>query len=879
MNEITQRLTTAIADRYKIESHLGQGGMATVYLAEDIRHKRKVALKVLRPELAAVIGAERFLQEITVTANLQHPNILALYDSGEADSFLYYVMPFVEGDTLRDKLDREKQLGIEEAIEIARSVAAALDYAHRHEVIHRDIKPENVLLHDGQALVADFGIALAVSQAGGSRLTETGLSLGTPHYMSPEQAMGDREIDARSDVYSLGAMLYEMLAGEPPYTGTTAQAIVARVITEDPRPVTLQRRTVPSHVAATVHKALNKLPADRFPSAASFAEALVRPGMVDTTEYQAAGKTPAAAARPVPGGVVRRGAMPVALLVLAGLAAWGWFRGTPPPAVARFDIGVAGSPGPATVSNGASLAIAPDGSHFVYAASDGGLYVRDLDQLQSRALSANGFAPFFSPDGEWVGYADGNSLKKVAPAGGPPLAIASVSGDLFRGGSWGEDGTIVFAPDVGSPLLLVPDGGGPTDTLTHLDVAHGVTSHRWPAWLPGQDGLLFQACRGSADVCEIAVLDLRTDSVRYLVPGTSPHYISTGHLLYTAPSGALLAAPFDLDRMELTGNPVSLMEGILIRASWNGEFAIARNGTLLYVGGQTAGGDLTLVDSAGSGRVVLPDLAEGSAPRFSPDGGRIAFTASPEGANEVWIFDRTLATMSRLTFEGSALYPTWSAQGDTVYYSTDAESPDRDIWRRAADGSGAPERVLERPGQQFEIAVPATGGVALVREIASTGPALYALPLAPAGELRPWVVSSFSERSASLSPDARWAAYTSNESGQDEIYVRAFPEAEGRWQVSSGGGTEPLWSSDGRTIYYRRADTLFATAVQTRPTFTVGPRRTVFTTSFQQNSSHTNYDRDRRTGEFVVIAQTEGNATALVVVLNWFEELRERMGQ
>jgi serine/threonine-protein kinase len=281
MSEITARLTTAIADRYRIERELGAGGMATVYLAHDVKHERKVALKVLRPELAAVIGAERFLAEIKVTANLQHPHILPLHDSGEADTFLYYVMPFVEGETLRDKIEREKQLGVTEAVEITRSVAAALDYAHRQEVIHRDIKPENILLHDGQALVADFGIALALSHAGGARLTETGLSIGTPHYMSPEQAMGDRELDARSDVYSLGAMLYEMLAGDPPYTGSTAQAIVAKVITEKAPSVTVHRDTVPHHVAASITKALAKLPADRFPTALSFSEALVRPGLAE----------------------------------------------------------------------------------------------------------------------------------------------------------------------------------------------------------------------------------------------------------------------------------------------------------------------------------------------------------------------------------------------------------------------------------------------------------------------------------------------------------------------------------------------------------------------------------------------------------------------
>ena len=276
MPELLGRLQSALADRYRLEREIGAGGMATVYLAEDVRHDRRVALKVLRPELAAVIGAERFLAEIKLTANLQHPHILPLFDSGEADGYLFYVMPFIEGETLRDRLNREKQLPVADAVRIATEVASALDYAHRHGVIHRDIKPENILLHDGQALVADFGIALAASKAGGSRMTETGMSLGTPHYMSPEQAMGEREITARSDVYALGAVLYEMLAGDPPFTGSTAQAIVARVVTESPRPLVPQRHTIPPHVEAAVLTALEKLPADRFATAAEFAEALAR---------------------------------------------------------------------------------------------------------------------------------------------------------------------------------------------------------------------------------------------------------------------------------------------------------------------------------------------------------------------------------------------------------------------------------------------------------------------------------------------------------------------------------------------------------------------------------------------------------------------------
>ncbi len=265
------RLTAALSAHYRLERELGQGGMATVYLAHDLKHDRKVAVKVLRPELAAVIGAERFLAEIKTTANLQHPHILGLIDSGDADGFLYYVMPYVEGESLRDRLDHETQLPIDVAVRITSEVASALDYAHRHGVIHRDIKPENILLHDGSALVADFGIALAAHKAGSTRMTETGMSLGTPHYMSPEQAMGERELTARSDVYALGCVLYEMLVGEPPFTGPTAQSIVAKVMTDDPRPLHTLRRTVPPAVEDAVLTALEKLPADRFASAAEFA--------------------------------------------------------------------------------------------------------------------------------------------------------------------------------------------------------------------------------------------------------------------------------------------------------------------------------------------------------------------------------------------------------------------------------------------------------------------------------------------------------------------------------------------------------------------------------------------------------------------------------
>ncbi len=319
MSDPLADLSTALGDRYRIERELGAGGMATVYLAEDLKHNRKVAVKVLKPELAIAIGAARFLAEIKTTANLQHPHILALHDSGEVNGTVFYVMPYVEGESLRDRLEREKQLPVDDALRIAAEVADALEYAHERGVIHRDIKPENILLQRGHAVVADFGIALAASKTGGARMTETGMSLGTPTYMSPEQAMGAREVDARTDVYSLGCVLYEMLVGEPPFVGPTAQSIVAKVMTESPRSLTGQRRTVAPHVDAAVQKSLEKLAADRFASAAAFAEALRDGGQSLRATVHETAHAPARR-RSLAGRMARWAAMLVAGVAIASAA-------------------------------------------------------------------------------------------------------------------------------------------------------------------------------------------------------------------------------------------------------------------------------------------------------------------------------------------------------------------------------------------------------------------------------------------------------------------------------------------------------------------------------------------------------------------------------
>ena len=478
-SDTVARLNAALEGRYRIDRELGEGGMATVYLADDLRHERKVALKVLKPELAAVVGADRFLAEIKTTANLQHPHILPLFDSGEADSFLFYVMPYVEGESIRELITKEKQLGVKDALSITRKVSDALDYAHEHGVVHRDIKPGNVLLSErGEPLVADFGIALAVAQAGGGRITETGLSLGTPHYMSPEQATGDRDVDARSDVYALGCVLYEMLSGRPPFSASTAQGVLVQILTTDPPSITGLRRTVPLHVEGVLARALEKLPADRFKSAAEFTRALddetfvYAPRPMATDPGRPAVQAPAPVqevAAPKKGRDFRLIAAVGVAAVFAGLAAWGWLQPEPEANTIRVstsDPAVKFPPG-----SGERLAISRDGAMIAVATSEAGvdgLLIRRADERNFRVISGTEGAttPTFSPDGQWLAFSAGGEIKRVEVEGGPVLPIAAGA----VGAHWGTDDKLVFttvegnlyqvSASGGTPELILEDAGG-----------------------------------------------------------------------------------------------------------------------------------------------------------------------------------------------------------------------------------------------------------------------------------------------------------------------------------------------------------------------------------------------------------------------------------
>jgi eukaryotic-like serine/threonine-protein kinase len=884
--DVPGQLVTALQDRYRLERELGAGGMATVYLAEDLKHGRRVAVKVLRPELAAVLGSERFLAEIKTTAHLQHPHILQLFDSGSAGGLLYYVMPFIDGESLRGRLNREKQLPVDEAVAITRAAAAALDYAHRHGVIHRDIKPENILLLDGQPLVADFGIALAVTAAGGVRLTQTGLSLGTPQYMSPEQATGERELDVRSDIYALGAVTYEMLSGEPPFTGSTTQVIIAKLMTEEPCALSVLRRAVPDHVEAAVHRALQKLPADRFATAAQFAEALSKPGSITLPATRAARGTSAGqrASRGVRVmGAVRAGApwaLALGVLVVGGLLARekGKPEPTSPP-VARFALKLA--PRVTTILFGQVLAFSPDGSRLVFVGDSGSgdqLYSRSLDQIEPIPIpgSAEAESPFFSPDGRVVGFFASGQLVKIALAGGPAQPICDVQG-AFRGGTWNLADTIVFADDRG--LMRVPAAGGHPEPLAAPEPGTGET-YRWPDFLPDGKTVLFAIDKSSLD--RLAAATLATRSVkRFDVLGGNPHYVRQGYVALTVidstvlGAGNVVAVPFDVGRLKALGASVLIAQGVGVgTGSRTGKMGMSRDGSMAYITGKV-GRTLVLVGRNGSMR----DLGSASLPirepRLSPDGRRIALLIS-ERSDDIWIFNLALHTMTRLTVDRSAQHPVWTPDGRRVVYQRRGDHG-LDLWWIPSDGSGPAESLLVAPGDQLPGAFTPDGRTFVYGEVGDSGRLkrrISYLQLDGSRTPQSFLSNGFNNRSPSLSPDGHWMAYVSDESGHVEVYVRPFPGPGGRWQISNGGGTEPRWSPTGRELFFWNGPMMMAASVPSGASFVSGEVRELFRWGYKDpDINYSTYDITRDGQSFVTFREYQTGDQTVMVVLNLFAHL------
>jgi serine/threonine-protein kinase len=881
--EPEERLKAALADSYAIESELGSGGMATVYLAQDLKHDRKVAVKVLKPELAAVMGTERFLAEIRTTANLQHPHILPLFDSGEADGFLFYVMPYVEGESLKEKLERDGQLPVEEAVRIAGHVADALDHAHRHSVIHRDIKPANVLFHEGEPVVSDFGIALAVSAAGEGRLTETGLSLGTPYYMSPEQAAGDQTPTAASDVYSLGCVLYEMLTGEPPHTGASAQAILGKILLADVIRPTKLRRTIPANVDGAVLKALERLPADRFESASELTEALRNRAF----RHGAGGAL---------GGLWNWLTVTFAMVaVLAVVAALTGILGREPPRdeVQRQRIFPPGN-GP-VVDWARWFALAPDGSSYVYrdtADLESGyqLWVKERESAEGRPLfgTTNAEDVVYSPDGRWIAYRLGNDLIKH-PIDGAGTPLFGGVGSTLAAIDWLADETLLIGR-AGNTLVRIPaDASDPAETVFVFS-PHQLIRVRG---LPGEESALAVACLqgGCEDGSVLYAVDLQADTAWTIQNGVlDAWYVPTGHVVWVRRDGTVFATSFDLDRLQMADDDQPLFDGVRVSSS-TADMELGKDGTVLFVQGIAASAayEPVWVDRGGREEVIdvgLPgDLGY---PAISPDDSLLALEKkSEEGSEEVWIANLERGSSWKLTTFGDGRRPTWTPDGEWVTFNSRREGG-YDLWTKRADGSGNAELELDYEQNLVDgtwshdrrwlivrtgVYVPGTGDILAWQAGGDTMPVRLA-------------ATQYREVAPALSPNDRFLAFNSNESGWNQVIVVPFPDVGAeRWFVSPREGIEPVWSKDGRELFYRKGTSgdLVAVAVETEGDFRIGEERVLFPAgAYLANSQHPQYDVSLDGQRFLMLRPVGGvqaaTDTPVIQVLNWFTELEERVG-
>jgi Tol biopolymer transport system component len=872
---LSERLNNALSDRYRIERELGQGGMATVFLARDLRHDREVAIKVLHPELGAALGGERFLSEIRTTARLQHPHILPILDSGEADALLYYVMPLATGETLRDRLTRERQLPIDDAIRIAREVADALAHAHTQSIIHRDIKPENILLQGGHALVADFGIALAVQHAGGQRMTQTGLSLGTPQYMSPEQAMGERTIDARSDIYALGAVTYEMLTGDPPFTGSSVQAIVAKVLAEKPSAPSTVRDTVPPNVEHAVLKALAKLPADRFASVTEFALALSDRTLTSGTAVSRSMESSRGPGRARWRDPLVLG-LGMAALVLAVATALFASRGRDAAAFPVRAVITADDEGPLGYG-----ALSPDGQSIVYpgrSRTGAGrvLYLRRLDQLRSHEITGTNDpsgAAVFSPDGKSVAYIAGRRrLVKTAVDGSGAVTLAEVPD--VGGVDWSSNGQIIVGAGVDEGLqglFRINSAGGRLTPFTQVDTARKELSHQLPRVLADGKTVLFTIWFGGASASELAAASLDDGKVTPLgIAGVTALGVVDGQLVYLNAEGIISAVPFDARRLRVAGTPTVVHEEVRTNTgggSDHKEAFMTHDGGLVYMRGNE-NRRLVWLDRMGVATPVLEVAREFVHLRLSPNGRQVAATIATGAKRDIWTIDLTAGTLSPLSTTGASRNPVWSADSRRILYGS-THGGRAAFWWQSADGSGPAELALVPPHNPWFVDLSPDDRSVVYNAIYNGTFNLEIVPLDSSNKARDLIASATAiERNGRFSPNGRWVAYVSNESGRDEVYLRPFAGGVGRLQVSVAGGGPPVWSRDGREIFFREGNRLIAATMAFDPEPRVITRVALFTGQFEAD-----FDVSADGKRFLMI-EPQISGLSLVVIPNWRTDLR-----
>jgi serine/threonine protein kinase len=869
---------------YEVVAQIGAGGMGEVYRAHDTKLARDVAIKVLPANFVNdPERLSRFQREARMLAALNHPNIATIHGLEQSGSTVCLIMELVPGETLADRV-KAGPLPIEEALKIAAQIAEALEAAHEKNIIHRDLKPANVrVTPEGKVKVLDFGLARAFEGDAANEgmnnsptlsraATMQGVILGTAAYMSPEQARG-KQVDKRTDIWAFGCVLYEMLAGQQAFDGEDVTEILAAVVKTDPDWSRLAPSTS-TKIFDLLRRCLQEDKTLRMQAAGDarieIQEALSSPspkeqGNVDAARIGWWLKLLVASA------VIFMG-------IFVGLTVWNLKPSAVPSIkpVSRFTIPFAPDQSVGTSDiTGIALALSPDGTKLAYVASEKGtqrIYLRSLDSLEATAISGTegGGGPFFSPDGQWLGFFAGGKLRKVSVNGGAAVAIADVAG-YSLGGSWDSQGTIIFGGFAG--IQQISDGGGTPQYVTHREP--GEAAHAWPEFLPNEQAILFTVGSGRPPL--VALQRLRSGKRQNLFSGGTPHLTLSGQLVY-AQAGTLMAAPFDAQKLAVTGAAIPVVQGLLQSPiTGAAQYSISSTGTLAYLPGSAAAqSKLVLVSRKGVEQPLDTPSHAYLDPRLSPDGRTIAVGTSDDGL-QIALFDPSRKTLSPLTFQGSNRVTVWTPDGKHIVFWSDTTGTANLYWMRA-DGSGGREQL--RSSNYLDIPF----------SFSPDGQLLSFVELNPATGEEIWVLR-MNDRKAQLflgaatapsfSPDGHWLAYVSEESGRREVYVQPYPGPGGKYQISTEGGTEPLWNHNGRELFYRDEDKMMAVDIFTQPSFAAGKPRQLFQGDYVLNYfAGPYYDVSSDGQQFLMLKPVEQAQAAppqINVVLNWFQELKKKV--
>ena len=881
---------------YEILSAIGAGGMGEVYRARDTRLDRIVAIKIMPDHLSGRENLrERFEREAKTIASLNHPHICTLYDSGHQDGIDYLVMEYLEGETLAQRL-LKGSLPLEQVLQYAIEISDALDKAHRKGVTHRDLKPGNIMLTKSGTKLLDFGLAKLKQEAAPAEvplsdlptandpLTAQGSIVGTLQYMAPEQLEG-KEVDARTDIFAFGVVVYEMATGKRAFEGKSQASLIVAILEREPPAMSSLQPMTPPALDRVVKKCLAKESEKRWQAASD---------VCDELKWIAEGgsqvsSAPAAAVKGIR--ALGRRALILSLsiflvgAVFASLATWN-LKPSPPQAVTRTEINLPSGQQLAGLNDGPAVALSPDGTRLAYVARQGStqqLYMRAMDNLEAKPIpdTEGAINPFFSPDGQWLGFFAGGKLKKVSVSGGAAVTVGEASGP--RGASWGSQGIIAFAPTFNAILQQVPGAGGVRQPLTRFE--KGDVSHRWPEFLPGNKAMLFAASAATANWinAQVAVQSVGTGKRRNLIQGgTQPRFTSSGHLVF-AQGGSLMAVPFDPQQLTTSGAAVPVVEGVLQSPSTGAaQYGFSATGSLVYVSGglQASQRRLVWVDRKGVEQALPASAHAYRYARLSPDGRRVAIMIE-ESESQIWLFDLARETLTRLTFQGSInQLGAWMPDGKRIAFQSNKEGPANIFWQ-LADGSGGLERLTTGESIQTPNSSSPDGQLLAFIEVdPTTGFDILVLRMGDR-KAQPFLRTQFNESAPRFSPDGRWLAYISDESGRSETYVQPYPGPGSKWQISTEGGTEPVWNPNGRELFYRSGDKMIAVEVTTQPGFSAGKPKVLFEGQYVPTpSSFPNYDVSPDGQRFLMLKpseQAQAAPTQINVVLNWFEELKQKV--